>query len=150
MALSFTKILSPIQFNDPISVDALRVARQLVSESKGCVLLIHVIPAGMVTPDLPGYHDLFATDEGSAARELEKLAAAHLHGTFYQIVVKKGDPADHIARAAKELGADMIVMPTHNRHALSRFLMGSVAEKVVREALCPVLIVRPEIIPARD
>jgi nucleotide-binding universal stress UspA family protein len=150
MALSFTKILSPIQFNDPISVDALRVARQLVSESKGCVLLVHVIPADLVTPDLPGYQDLFATDEGSAARELEKLAAAHLRAIAYQIVVKKGDPAEHIVRAAQELGADMIVMPTHNRHALSRLLMGSVAEKVVREALCPVLIVRPAIVQSRD
>jgi nucleotide-binding universal stress UspA family protein len=149
MALSFQKILSPIQFNDPISVDALRLARQLVSESKGRIILLHVIP-NMVTADLPGYRDLFATDESSASRELEKLAAAHLRDTCYQIVVKKGDPAEHIAGAAQELGADMIVMPTHNRHALSRFLMGSVAEKVVREALCPVLIVRPEIIPSKD
>jgi universal stress protein A len=149
MALNFQKILSPIQFNDPISVDALRLARQLVLESKGRIILLHVIPANMVTPDLPGYRDLFATDESSASRELEKLAASYLRDTSYQIVVKKGDPAEHITRAAQELCADMIVMPTHNRHALSRFLMGSVADKVVREALCPVLIVRPEIIPSK-
>ena len=51
-----------------------------------------------------------------------------------------GDPATEIVRVAKAERADMIVMSTHGRTGLSRVLMGSVAEKVVRRAPCPVVI----------
>jgi nucleotide-binding universal stress UspA family protein len=54
----------------------------------------------------------------------------------------EGDPAEEILRAAEEEGADLIVMGTHGRGGLSRLLMGSVAEAVMRKALCPVLTVR--------
>jgi nucleotide-binding universal stress UspA family protein len=56
--------------------------------------------------------------------------------------VATGDPADAIVRYAAELGVDLIVMGTHGRTGLQHVLLGSVAEKVVRHALCPVLTVR--------
>jgi len=61
-------------------------------------------------------------------------------------VVRTGDPAETIERAAQELGIDLIVMATHGREGLSHFVIGSIAEKVVREAPCPVLTVRPELL----
>jgi nucleotide-binding universal stress UspA family protein len=56
--------------------------------------------------------------------------------------IATGDPADAIVRYATELGVDLIVMGTHGRTGLQHVLLGSVAEKVVRHAPCPVLTVR--------
>ena len=60
------------------------------------------------------------------------------------IVVRHGKPACTIVRTAKELSSDLIVMCTHGRTGLGHVLMGSVAEKVVRHAPCPVLTIKPE------
>jgi nucleotide-binding universal stress UspA family protein len=60
-----------------------------------------------------------------------------------ELVVKRGmDFADIIARQAKKLRASMIVMGSHGRTGLRRFLLGSVAERTLRYAHCPVLIVK--------
>ena len=53
-----------------------------------------------------------------------------------------GNPAGEIVRIAAEVGAEMIVLGTHGRTGMSRLLMGSVAEAVVRRAPCPVLVYR--------
>jgi nucleotide-binding universal stress UspA family protein len=59
-----------------------------------------------------------------------------------QVLLKTGDARDMIDEAAKELGADLIVMGTHGRRGVSRALLGSVAEMIVRTAPCPVLTIR--------
>jgi nucleotide-binding universal stress UspA family protein len=53
-----------------------------------------------------------------------------------------GDPAGEVVRIAGDEGCEMIVMGTHGRTGLTRLLMGSVAEQIVRRAPCPVLIYR--------
>jgi nucleotide-binding universal stress UspA family protein len=53
-----------------------------------------------------------------------------------------GDPSSQIVRTARSLRADMIVLGTHGRRGVSRFLLGSVAERVIATAPCPVLTVR--------
>ncbi|MBT8494255.1 MAG: universal stress protein [Deltaproteobacteria bacterium] len=53
-----------------------------------------------------------------------------------------GEPAQQILQAAEELGADLIFMGSHGRTGIKRMLIGSVSEKVVREAQCPVMVVR--------
>ena len=66
-------------------------------------------------------------------------------------VFLRGDPASQIVRYARESGADLIVMGTHGRTGLERLLMGSVAEKVMREAACSVLVVKlPKGIPVPE
>lgn len=55
-----------------------------------------------------------------------------------------GDAGEQILKAAKELGSDAIFMATHGRTALGQMVFGSVAERVLREGTCPVLLVRPE------
>lgn len=62
-------------------------------------------------------------------------------------VIAEGDPVREILRVAAEEQADFIVLGTHGRTGLSRLLMGSVAEKVIREAMCPVIAVKT---PLRD
>ncbi len=71
---------------------------------------------------------------------LEALIERNKHrGTFGKPVLKSGDPVDIINETAKELGADLIVMTTHGRSGVARWLLGSVTEKVVRSSLVPVL-----------
>jgi len=60
-----------------------------------------------------------------------------------QTLLKTGDARDMINQTAKELGCDLIVMGTHGRRGISRALLGSIAETVVRSAPCPVLTIRP-------
>ena len=75
---------------------------------------------------------------------LHALAAKKcLHASIGQILLRTGDARDVINNAAKELHADLIVMGTHGRRGVSRALLGSVTETVVRTAPCPVLTVRP-------
>ncbi|MBV8139131.1 MAG: universal stress protein [Deltaproteobacteria bacterium] len=143
MTLKLQKILSPIQFNDQNSLDALDLAQQFASKNESEIVLLHVIPRSMVKPDLPGYQDLFADNQRKVADELERIATHHLAGCPHQVVVKSGDPAETIVRVAQELGADLIVMATHGRRGLSHLVMGSVAERVLREAPCLVLTKRP-------
>jgi universal stress protein A len=149
MSPNFEKILSPIQFNDENSLGALDFARQLALTNGGRVYLVHVIPEGMVKPDLPGYQDLFA-DEVKALEVLERTAASRLFDCPYEVLVKSGNAAEMIKLAAKEIGADFIVMATHGRRGLAHFMLGSVAEKVIREAPCPVMTVRPDLLPAKN
>jgi len=75
---------------------------------------------------------------------LHALAAKKcLQASIGQILLRTGDARDVINNAAKELHADLIVMGTHGRRGVSRALLGSVTETVVRTAPCPVLTVRP-------
>jgi nucleotide-binding universal stress UspA family protein len=68
-----------------------------------------------------------------------------------QHVFLEGDPAAEIVRYAHEAGIDLVVMGTHGRTGLERLLMGSVAEKVLREAPCSVLVVKlPKGIPVTE
>jgi nucleotide-binding universal stress UspA family protein len=66
-----------------------------------------------------------------------------------QHVLLEGDPAEEIVRYARDAGIDLIVMGTHGRTGLERLLMGSVAERVLLDALCSVLVVKlPKGIPS--
>ena len=60
----------------------------------------------------------------------------------YETLVISGDPAERVLETARGLAADLIVMGTHGRKGLSRLVLGSVAERVVRESPVPVLTVR--------
>ena len=74
---------------------------------------------------------------------LDKLAETkRCTAQIGQVMMKTGDARDVINQTAKELGCDLIVMSTHGRRGISRALLGSVTEMVVRTAPCPVLTVR--------
>ena len=76
-------------------------------------------------------------------RALERLIDKRKHrAPFGEPILKTGDPREVINETAIELGVDMIVMATHGRRGVSRVLLGSVTELVVRSAPCPVLTVR--------
>lgn len=82
--------------------------------------------------------------EGSKA-QLEKMAVARAPiAKFGEFVAVPGDPRDAILETAEALHADLIIMGTHGRRGVSRMVLGSVAEHIVRRAPCPVLTVREE------
>ena len=94
---------------------------------------------GTPTPRQPtvGLHD----HNEAALTQLRDLMPASFQGTW-DVDVAAGPPAEMIVHFAHERGADLIVMGTHGRTGLSHVLLGSVAEKVVRLAPCPVLTVK--------
>ncbi len=72
-------------------------------------------------------------------RSIRKQCRAQVNGHFVL-----GDPAAEVLRLATDLDADLLVVGTHDYVGLERFLLGSVAESLMRKAGCPVLIVRPK------
>jgi universal stress protein A len=135
-------ILVPIDFSENAE-QALDYACSLASKVGSTVRLIHAFskpPTGLQVALSEGILENLVKEHRD---ELEKLSAARAgQATFGEPVVEIGDPRDTIIDAAKEVSADLIVMGTHGRRGLSRVMMGSVAEDVIRHAPCPVLVVR--------
>ena len=121
---------------------ALVLARALDGE----VHLFHVIRfEGYPTTDLGvTVANLMRDLEEDAQRGLEELARAvdPARERVRRFEFREGLPVDLIVNEARERGASMVVMGTHGRRGLSRLLMGSVAERVVRMAPCDVLVVK--------
>jgi nucleotide-binding universal stress UspA family protein len=94
--------------------------------------------------------DTIIADNTSALQSLIKIKRGHAE--FGELMLRTGDARDVINNSAKEVDADLIVMGTHGRRGVSRALLGSVAETVVRTAPCPVLTVRSHttVHPSRD
>jgi nucleotide-binding universal stress UspA family protein len=77
------------------------------------------------------------------ARHLNRLAdRAKKAGVRATALVREGDPVEQIVRAARSTRADLIVVGTHGRRGLPKFVLGSVAERVIARAPCPVVTVR--------
>jgi len=135
----FGKILCPVDF-DPNSIAALDIACELAQERKATVEVLHVVPI----PLGPEVAIPFDKLERMARARLERLARQKINPKLrYTIHVKTGDPAGEVIHLANQTDADLIVMATHGRRGLRRLMLGSVAERVVREAHCPVLTIKP-------
>ena len=98
--------------------------------------------AAQFYPEGPGDPEAKAVEIGTKQLRAA-LTAAEAGPNVVCTVRVSPSPANAICEYAKEVHADLIVMGTHGRSGVSRFLMGSVAEHVVRLAPCPVLVVRP-------
>lgn len=138
-------ILCPIDFSE-ISAKALEYAVFLASYHNAELLILHVVEQ---LHEFEHYQILVLTPQ-ELAEKMEKQAYEELNRLTEQIkktvkvetVVRQGKPFVEIIKEAKEKDMDLIVMASHGRTGVSHMLMGSVAEKVVRKASCPVLIVR--------
>ncbi len=135
----FNKILCPIAF-DRNSDAALRFAFELADTDKSTLYLLHVVSVPRLESMMLEPNPVLS--EAVAERELEKLVQQHLRSSAsYRIIARRGDPASVIATVAEELKVDLIVMPTHGNKGVERMMLGSVAERVVREARWPVLTI---------
>jgi nucleotide-binding universal stress UspA family protein len=146
MAKLFEKILCAVDFDESSAV-VLHFARQIAEQNGATLCVLHVAPLPLnATEFSPIPMDPYPVWEKTARVELEKLAAAHLEGrgVAYKLDTRSGEAADGILNQAQEIGADLIVLATHGRKGVSHFLIGSVAERVIRRSACPVLVVRPK------
>ncbi|MGO9980764.1 MAG: universal stress protein [Candidatus Sulfotelmatobacter sp.] len=140
----FDKILCAVDFDESSTV-VLNFARELAQQNDATLCVLHVAPLPLnATEFSPIPMDPYPVWEKTARAELEKLAAAHLggRGVSYKIETRSGEAADGILAQAQEMEADLIVLATHGRRGVSHFLIGSVAERVIRRASRPVLVVR--------
>jgi nucleotide-binding universal stress UspA family protein len=139
-------ILSPIDFSHP-STEAMKTAADLADQFKAELCLVYVVPA---LPKLPADVSIFK--EGEYEQKLHADAARRL-GSLVEKLKERGIQARSIVGTANDVGmellriaeqekADLIVIATHGMTGWRRLAFGSVTEKVVRTADCPVLVLR--------
>jgi nucleotide-binding universal stress UspA family protein len=144
MARQFKKVLCPIDFSND-SFTALDYAADFARQSNGQLILIHVVDNPLTDFYGPSGANFYAEVEHALEKSKQMLtdaARTHAAGVSYETVVKHGNPYTEIIDLATAQHADMIVMSTHGRTGPQRLVIGSVAEKVVRTAPCPVFTVR--------
>jgi nucleotide-binding universal stress UspA family protein len=139
------RILVPVDFSEP-SLAALRFAIDLARTLKARLEIVHVVEAVTYAPMIGSAVDLDKfreQQEHAAERRLAGLAAdLRRQRVRCRTVLRIGAAPSTIVDLAKRSAADLIVMATAGRHGVGRLLLGSVAERVVRSAECPVLTVR--------
>ena len=142
MTQLFRKVLCPIDFSEH-SLTALDVALKVVQQNDAALYLLNVapMPAGAAGFQ-PVPLDPYPYVEKDRREQLKKLAQERIPATVrYEMLVTSGDPAERVLETARGLDADLIVMGTHGRKGLGHLVLGSVAERVVRESPIPVLTV---------
>lgn len=132
-------------FSTPRAV--LDTAMALAKANGATLTVLHVLGPPVVPPEQ--YLDAITMDRlqtrarAWALKAMQKLSARSTRaGVRATLLLRDGEPAEQIVRAARSLKADFIVMGTHQRRGLTRLFMGSVAQRVVGLAPCAVVTVR--------
>ena len=140
----FQNLLVPVDFS-PATDQALRHAMHYVREFAGKITLLHVVEP----PPYPewGYAHLVRRDTALktiARKKLDTLTTdLERQGcTVNAIRIVTGDADTQICHTAEQLHPDLLIIPTHGHSALTQMFLGGTAERVVRHAACPVLVVR--------
>lgn len=151
--LTLTRILCPTDFSD-VSTKAEAYATALARRYNARLHLLHVDPP---TPIMSPYGEmpvdirLFEEQRDQAEKDLatarERARAA---GVPAEASIRGGHPAREILAVADEFHADLVVIGTHGRGGVEHLLLGSVAEKVMRKAPCPVMVVPAATGPGSD
>ena len=132
----------------PESFAAVQYAAHL-AEAQGAKLTILHVPqtTTLLFTDFSPPVDLLALDreiEGAAREKLEGWVQRHVKGKVTtRVVVRSGVTHEVVCKAAADAAASLIVMATHGRRGIGHAILGSVTERVLRDAPCPVLVVRP-------
>lgn len=140
-------VLHPSDFS-PASGPAFTRAVEMAKANHAELLLVHVLTPvvpmvgdGYISPK--AYDDLQRSSQAQGRKRLNALAGrAKKAGARARTLLLEGSPFGQIVRAAKSKRANVIVMGTHGRGGLAKLFLGSVAERVVGTAPCPVLTVR--------
>ncbi len=142
--LHFRTILHPTDFS-PAAEEAFQLAGSLARDHGARLVILHVHP---LTPGAE-FPVEWPEEEVKDYKEeiwdeFHRLEAVdpHIRDVRVECKLREGDPAQEILCLAGDIDCDLIVMGTHGRTGLTRLLMGSVAEKVLRKALCPVLTMK--------
>jgi len=135
--------LVPVDFSKGSEI-ALKHAMTIARENRGKLILVHVISTTALYSPEESYVSYIDILEKNAAAEFKKLIKRWRlkPQECRTIVLVAAETAEAIVRQAKKARAAMIIMGSHGRTGLQRFLLGSVAERTLRYAECPVLIVK--------
>jgi len=143
--ITIKRILCPIDFSE-YSRQAIDRAVALAGEYSGSITALHVVTQ-VVPPRPPDLAVLYppivytAEDLEQFRTHTRQFVERENNGAPIDVVVVVGNVASEIVRVAEELPADMIVIGTHGRSGFDRLMMGSVTERILRRAPCPVLTV---------
>ena len=142
--LSWLKILCAVDLSDG-SRDALELAVDLAKRIDAELTLVHVFEKPPPVVGLPLPADLYDRTSREVEEELAAWRARAEQRTGMRIgtVLARGDATEEVLRIADDGKYDLVVTGTHGRSGLKRAIMGSVADKIVRRAPCPVLVARP-------
>ena len=145
----FQRILCATDFSDTAEA-AWAAARELARTQRAELILVHVFTELPIYPDVAvlEVQRVWEDQRAWVERELaERVTAATARGLTARWVFKTGGAPESIVETAAEEHADLIVIGTHGRTGLTRLVIGSVAERVVRLAPCPVLTMKPAAVP---
>jgi nucleotide-binding universal stress UspA family protein len=142
----FQTVVVAVDFSDT-STDTLDAALELVRERHGRLHLLHVVVDVFHAPWLLeaagiDWKELQANWIEEGRQRLVTFAASHnLDPQSVTTAIAVGPPAAEILRYAKDHGASAIVLGSHGHGIVRRFMLGSVADRVLRQATCPVMLV---------
>jgi universal stress protein A len=139
--VTFRRILIAVD-SEPIAVRAVDVGAELANALGAEIALVNVVESypgdtGSISPS-----ELIALGKQDAKKLIGNLRQHMSAESAVMEFIAVGTPATEILKAAKDWSADMIVLGSHGRKGLRRALLGSVAEAVMRQAGCPVLVIR--------
>jgi len=142
--LPIKKIISPTDFSTPAE-KGLQTAVELAQHFDAELVIVHVlIPVPMVSASAVHLPTIMNSMADSAEKSMDELLRDQVPSDIkssYHIV--EGRAADQIAKIADQEKADLIVIATHGESGIQNFIFGSVTERTVRIARCPVLTIRP-------
>lgn len=162
----FARILVAVDA-DEIAGSVLETAAGLARPLGAKLALLHVVdvasaiaplaaasePGGLGVPAIAGSANMQMTEQiiedqqQTSETFMQKLAGQLPEGVAAEVLMREGAPAETIVAVADEWQANLIVIGTHGRSGLERFMVGSTAEAVVRTAHCPVMSVRTGVSP---
>ncbi len=139
-------ILVPIDFSEP-SHKALRYAMPFAAQFGARIILLHVVEPFVLPTDLAyvpvEMQETHAAVQANAQQKLEQLQSQLLAPPLQsELLVRVGAPWQEINEVASAREVDLIILSTHGYTGLKHVLLGSVAERIMRHAPCPVLVVR--------
>lgn len=146
MTPDFPCILVTTDFSE-LGNTALPVAFRMAAQMGHKIVLAHVIEEAYPSPLYAHYYPTPSPDERerlrkAATAEFERLVPKDAQKIPREIQLGLGTPAAEICRIAKESKASLVVMSSHGRRGVKHLVLGSVAERVVRQAPCSVLVLR--------
>jgi nucleotide-binding universal stress UspA family protein len=145
--MQFNKILCPVDLTEE-SKSAIALALDLARTRDGTLYLVHVVDDAFPYPDIfavtrPG-EDFYRTIRKEAEAQMRSMAEDQdLGGVLVETAVLQGRPASEVVAFAADKEVDVIVLSTLARRGLDRMLLGSQAERILRNAPCPVLSFKP-------
>lgn len=160
MGLEFKRVLCPVDLSDH-SLSALQLATDMARKEAAVLDVLHVIEnplaeiyavalkrTGDSVLDAEGVQPLAKSTrmtEENAESLLKSLCQTFVAGLAdVRYHIRRDDPYERIIEAAEDFRTDLIIMATHGRSGVKRLMLGSVTEKLVRHAACPVLTLNPE------